>query len=124
MKNMEKKTNGNGAALKGHKQFINKLEKTFNEGCWIIIHEDTGFSGKSLRLDGPIQFTNLKRLPGADQDWGDKIGSIETGPNARLTVYDDEDFKGDHIDNYGPNTRTDVSGDLDDNIDSLVISQA
>ena len=91
--------------------------------CYVIIYEDTGLKGKTLRLEGPAEYKNLKNLPGSDQDWGDKIGSVETGPNARLVVYDDEDFSGDHRDTYGPNTRTDVSGDLDDNIDSLQISQ-
>ncbi len=107
-----------------HKQFLKKLETAASDDCWIIIYKDGGMGGKRLLLSGPASYKNLKSLPGADEDWGDSIGSIETGPHARLTVYDDEDFSGDHIDTYGPNTRTTVSGDLDDNIDSIVISQA
>jgi hypothetical protein len=94
------------------------------EGCWVVIYKDADFKGKRVRLDGPARYNNLKALPGADEDWGDSIGSIETGPHASLTVYDDEDFSGDHIDTYGPNTRANVSGDLDDNIDSLEIAAA
>ncbi len=111
-------------AAKGHETFLMNMQTGKSGGCWFEIYEDTGFGGKSLRLDGPSEYKKLKTLPGSDMDWGDKIGSNLVGPNASAVVYDDEDFGGDHIDHYGPNTRTDVSGDLDDNIDSLRIYQA
>ena len=111
------------AALASQKEFLKRLQDEISSTCYVILYKNTGMSGKTLRLDGPAQYRNLKNLPGSDEDWGDSIGSIETGPNARLVVFDDEDFSGDHIDTYGPNTRTSVSGDLDDNIDSLQIFQ-
>src|SRR5690348_1939456 len=122
MKSKKKKTKAE--EKRDHRKFVARVNEALSNGCCVVIYENTEFSGNTLRLSGPAEYANLKNLPGSNQDWGDAIGAIETGPHASITVFDDEDFGGDHIDTYGPNSRTVVSGDLDDNIDSIRINQA
>lgn len=89
------------------------------DGCYVTIYKDDNFGGKTLTLRGPAEFRNLKNLPGADEDWGDSIGSLRTGPNTWVTVYNDEDFNDDHY-TYGPGSE--IRGlPNDDDIDSIRI---
>jgi hypothetical protein len=91
------------------------------EGCWVKVYEDENYGGKQYRLEGPVEYRNLKNLPGSGgEDFGDKIGSLRTGPNAYLQVFNDENF-GDDSYIYGPNSEIAHLPD-DDDIDSLKIS--
>ena len=92
-----------------------------NEGCWVRIYWDDEFGGKSLKLQGPAEFGDLKHLPGAGDDWGDQIGSLETGPHAKVILYDDDNFEGDHVMEIGPNSRIGSIGNMDDDVDSMKV---
>jgi len=92
-------------------------------GCWVTFYEDENFGGRVIKLDGPAQFNNLKHLPGDENyDWGDKFGSLRTGPNAWVTLYNDEDFNDDHF-TFGPGSEIRKLSN-DDDTDSLKIFDA
>ena len=91
------------------------------EGCWVKIYEDEKFEGRSYLLNGPIDYPNLKNLPGNDgDDFGDKIGSLRVGPKAWVKVFNDENYKDDAY-TFGPDTEMPHLND-DDDIDSLKVS--
>jgi len=76
-------------------------------GCWARFHDDERFRGDALTLVGPIDMANMTGPFGID--WKGKISSVETGPKARVLVYDNEDFK-DLVANFDPGKRVaDVS---------------
>lgn len=87
-------------------------------GCWAKIHDGEDFSGRTLTLMGDQSLPNLEF--GVGEDWEGDIDSVEVGPNAKLTLYDDANFADDPR-NFGPNARI---GDLhkamfDEGIESL-----
>lgn len=62
-----------------------------NKGCWVKLYNEEGFRGDSLMLVGPI---NLAQMIGPfGFSWEDKVRSLETGPKANLTIYDNRDFR-------------------------------
>ncbi len=95
------------------------------EGCWVIIYEDTNYNDKSLKLDGPVQYNNLEGLPNSgDENWGDSIGSVKTGPRCWFVGYADKNFE-DTVIVIGPNSQVPDLGDMEDEIDSIrILDQA
>lgn len=91
------------------------------EGCWIQIYEDTNFNDNSLIVHGPAELRNMRALPGAGgKDWGDQIGSVQTGPRCWVIAYADENFEDTSI-IIGPNSQLRDLGDMEDEIDSMKI---
>jgi hypothetical protein len=89
-------------------------------GCWATFYESEDFRDKSITLAGPAEYSKLNNLPGANgEDWGDQFGSLETGPNAWVIVYNDEGFSDDHY-TFGPGSRIRQLAKNDD-VDSLKI---
>ncbi|MDQ3187269.1 MAG: hypothetical protein M3Q16_12605 [Pseudomonadota bacterium] len=61
------------------------------KGCWVKLYDDEGYRGDSLMLVGPI---NLAQMIGPfGFNWEDKVRSLETGPKANLTIYDNRNFR-------------------------------
>ncbi|MFT3745788.1 MAG: beta/gamma crystallin domain-containing protein [Pyrinomonadaceae bacterium] len=88
--------------------------------CWVTFYESQDYRDKSVTLYGPVEYRNLKNLPGGGGiDWGDQFDSLRTGPNAWVTIYNDENFEDDRY-TYGPGSsqRQLPSGD---DVDSLRI---
>jgi hypothetical protein len=67
------------------------LTPTFANGCWVRLHDSTDFKGNQLSLVGPIDMPNMRTAFGTD--WSGQFDSIEVGPKARVTVYDNENYK-------------------------------
>ncbi len=62
-----------------------------DKGCWVKLYNEEGFRGDSLMLVGPI---NLAQMIGPfGFNWEDKVRSVETGPKANLTIYDNRNFR-------------------------------
>ncbi|WP_151638495.1 beta/gamma crystallin domain-containing protein [Noviherbaspirillum aerium] len=61
------------------------------KGCWAKFHDNENFSGDMLTLMGPVDMPDMKGPFGID--WKGKISSVETGPKARVMVYDNENYK-------------------------------
>lgn len=62
----------------------------FSNGCWARLYDSTGFQGNQLSLVGPVDMPNMRTAFGTD--WSGQFDSIAVGPNARLTVYDNENY--------------------------------
>ncbi len=61
------------------------------EGCWARLYDRENFEGSSLMLAGPI---NLAQMIGPfGHNWEDKVRSLELGPKANLTIYDNRNFR-------------------------------
>ncbi len=89
------------------------------DGCWVVIYEDTNYNDKSLKLDGPVQFSSLQGLPNANgENWGDSIGSVKTGPKCWFVGYADENFEDTKI-LIGPNSEIPDLADMEDEIDAI-----
>jgi hypothetical protein len=71
-------------------------------GCWARIHDGESFTGRTLTLVGDQSLANLEF--GVGNDWEGDIDSVEVGPKAKLTLYDDENFADDPR-HFGPNAR-------------------
>jgi hypothetical protein len=63
----------------------------FANGCWVRLYDGTDFKGNQLSLVGPVDMPNMRTAFGTD--WSGQFDSIEVGPKARLTVYDNENYK-------------------------------
>jgi hypothetical protein len=61
------------------------------EGCWLEIFEKSQYEGKHTRLEGPLALENLTDVAG--ENWDKRIDSLKTGPNVKVTLYSNADFK-------------------------------
>ncbi|WP_051906703.1 beta/gamma crystallin domain-containing protein [Methylomarinum vadi] len=59
--------------------------------CWARFYEDANYHGKQLLIQGPDQLANLQSVNG--ENWDLKIDSLKVGSQARVTVYENPNFK-------------------------------
>jgi len=73
--------------------FLGQYSNAYSEveGCWAEFFENSQYSGKRFLLEGPAQLENLKNING--ENWDLRIDSLKTGPKAKVTVYENPDFK-------------------------------
>ncbi|ARO88816.1 hypothetical protein EBAPG3_014140 [Nitrosospira lacus] len=62
-----------------------------DKGCWVKLYDKKNFEGDSLLLIGPINVA--KMIDPFGSNWENKVRSLETGPNANLTIYDNRNFR-------------------------------
>jgi hypothetical protein len=58
--------------------------------CWAKLYDGENFTGDSFTLIGPVELSNMTGPFGVD--WED-VSSIQTGPEANVTIYDNINFK-------------------------------
>jgi hypothetical protein len=63
---------------------------SFGNGCWARLYEDENFQGNQLSLIGPQDMSNMRTAFGTD--WSGDFESIQVGPRATVTVYDNENY--------------------------------
>jgi hypothetical protein len=63
---------------------------TFGDGCWVRLHDSTDFKGNQLSLVGPVDMPNMRTAFGTD--WSGQFDSLQVGPKATVTVYDNENY--------------------------------
>ena len=73
-------------------------------GCWVKVWEHKNYEGRSETFNGPAEDAKLgdNKWPGSDDEIGDDIDSITTGPNAWFEGFEDENFE-DSVVRIGPN---------------------
>lgn len=59
-------------------------------GCWARLYGEHDLKGDTLTLVGPVDMANMTGPFGID--WGNKVHSIEAGPKANITIYDNQNF--------------------------------
>lgn len=62
-----------------------------SHGCWARLYGQDQMKGDTLTLVGPVDMMNMTGPFGID--WGQKVSSIEAGPQAKLTLYSGSGFK-------------------------------
>lgn len=55
------------------------------------LYDKRNFEGDSLLLIGPINVA--KMIDPFGSNWENKVCSLETGPKANLTIYDNQNFR-------------------------------
>ncbi|MBZ2210026.1 beta/gamma crystallin domain-containing protein [Massilia soli] len=66
-------------------------EASTKSGCWAKIYDGENYMGDTLTLTGPISLADMSGPFGLN--WDDRVNSIELGPKAMMTVYDNEGFR-------------------------------
>ena len=66
-------------------------ENSTKSGCWAKIYDGENYMGDTLTLAGPIELADMDGPFGLD--WDDKVNSVELGPKATMTVFDNEAFR-------------------------------
>jgi len=62
-----------------------------NKDCWGEFFQNSQYTGDRFRLDGPMRLDNLHSIQG--KNWEKRIGSLKVGPKAKVTVYENSNFK-------------------------------
>jgi hypothetical protein len=62
-----------------------------DKGCWVKLYHKRNFEGGSLLLIGPINVAKMTDPFG--NNWENKVYSLETGPKANVTVYNNRNFR-------------------------------
>lgn len=85
-------------------------ENSMKSGCWARIYSGTNYSGDSLTLAGPHAIADMSGPYGLN--WDDRVDSIELGPKATLTVFDNQQFR-DQVAQFKPGQKVpDISKKL------------
>ncbi len=59
--------------------------------CWAEFYEYAQFIGDHFRIEGPRKLPNLRNVNG--ENWQERIDSIVVGPKAKVTVYENINYK-------------------------------
>lgn len=66
-------------------------DDAMKRGCWVKLYDGQNYSGESLTLLGPTMVRDMSGPFGIN--WDDKVKSVQTGPRATLSVFDDEAYQ-------------------------------
>lgn len=58
--------------------------------CWVDIYNAPDYSGTRARIFGPVELPRLQDINGVN--WNDAIESLEVGPGAEVSIYENENF--------------------------------
>lgn len=85
-------------------------DNSMKSGCWARIFSRANYAGDVLTLTGPLSIADMGGPFGLN--WDDKVDSVEVGPKATLTVYDNEQFR-DQVAQFKPGQKVaDISKPL------------
>lgn len=62
-----------------------------DKGCWVKLYDKKNFEGNVLLLIGPINVA--KMIDPFGSNWENKVRSLETGPKANVTIYNNRNFQ-------------------------------
>lgn len=68
-----------------------QADSALAEGCWAKLFGEQGFKGDTLTLVGPVDMPDMTGPFGVE--WGEKVSSVKAGPNAKVTLYDNENYR-------------------------------
>ncbi|MDQ1815651.1 beta/gamma crystallin domain-containing protein [Massilia sp. CCM 9210] len=85
-------------------------ENAMKSGCWARVYSGTDYSGDTLTLTGPVSIADMSGPFGLN--WDDRVDSVELGPKATMTVFDNEQFR-DQVAQFKPGQKVpDISRKL------------
>lgn len=59
--------------------------------CWVDFYEFAQYVGDSIRVEGPVDLPDLSNIKG--DNWSSRIDSLVVGPNTKVILYKNLDFK-------------------------------
>ncbi len=62
-----------------------------DKGCWAEFFDKSQYAGEHFRLEGPAKLVNLHNVQG--ENWDLRIDSLKVGPKAKVTVFENFNFK-------------------------------
>lgn len=84
-------------------------ESAMKNGCWARLYSRENYGGDMLTLVGPSMLADMDNAGFFGLNWDDRVDSVELGPRASMTVYDNENFR-DQVAQFKPGQRVaDVS---------------
>jgi hypothetical protein len=63
-------------------------------GCYVFVYDRRDWQGAGVVLNGPARWPNLEGLRANQENWRNRIRSVDVGPAATVTVYTDAAFTG------------------------------
>jgi hypothetical protein len=66
------------------------------EGCFVHVWDAVNFAGTYDFINGPRRYESLRDIGGAGP-WRNRIRSVETGPTATVTLWSDENARGEML---------------------------
>ena len=85
-------------------------------GCYMQVWEFADFTGTSDYINGPREYGSLRQMPN-NRTWQNRIVSVRIGPTAAVTVFTEEDYRGQvlHLppDSSHPQLPEGVSGQIE-----------
>jgi hypothetical protein len=91
-------------------------------GCYLFVYDQSDWQGARAVLNGPGKWSNLERVLLNNEDWRNRIRSIDVGPAATVTVYTDRRFTGVSR-RFGPRSKpARLDGEISARIESLDIA--
>lgn len=70
---------------------VNQIAEAKNKDCWGEFFDGSSYKGQSMRLEGPVKKKDLLDIDG--ENWDMRIHSLKVGPKAKVTVYENKNFK-------------------------------
>ncbi|MDN5753430.1 MAG: hypothetical protein L0H15_09140 [Nitrosospira sp.] len=67
-------------------------DKSLAGGCWVRLYDGINLHGELLTIAGPTSIPTPR--VGPNYTWNLKIDSLSVGPNATLTIWGDQHYKG------------------------------
>jgi hypothetical protein len=65
-------------------------------GCYVRVFDSPEYRGAEEYINGPIKLERLTNLPGG-KSWSQRIRSVRVGPAAEVTVWTNEQYKGQQL---------------------------
>jgi peptidase inhibitor family I36 len=91
-------------------------------GCYVFVYEKPDWKGAGVVLNGPERWSSIERLRVDQEDWRNRIRSLDVGPAATVTVYTDPAFSG-MSRRFAPGSRlASLEGEISARIESLDIA--
>ena len=91
-------------------------------GCYVFVYDQPEWQGARVVLNGPDRWPSIERLLVDEEDWRNRIRSIDVGPAATVTVYTDAAFTGVSR-KFAPKSRLGrLDGEVSARIESLDIA--
>ena len=91
-------------------------------GCYVFVYDRPDWQGARAVLNGPDKWSSLERVFLNDEDWRNRIRSIDVGPAATVTVYTALRFGG-MSRRFGPRSKpARLDGEISARIESLELA--
>lgn len=63
------------------------------DGCWVRLYDSKNYGGGVFTLVGDVDVPNMRPGTVTGLEWGPNYDSVEVGPKATFTAWDDENYR-------------------------------